>query len=87
MIDWSDCPLVESVRDVQGGSPVLKGTRMPADNIVDNFDYGVPPTEIAEQFNLPLDRVEAIVLYAQNSCRIMTSSRSTRQASAVRHSE
>ncbi len=64
-IDWSECPLVEVKPGVQRGAPVLRGTRMPADAIVDNFDYGVSAAEIAEQFELPADRVEAILAYAK----------------------
>jgi uncharacterized protein (DUF433 family) len=45
---------------------VLRGTRMPANAIVDNFDYGMSPAEIAEQFELPPDRVKAILAYAQS---------------------
>jgi len=41
-IDWSDCPVVEVKPGVQSGTPVLRGTRMPVDAIVDNFDYGLP---------------------------------------------
>jgi uncharacterized protein (DUF433 family) len=65
-IDWSECPLVEVKPRVQSGAPVLRGTRMPANAIVDNFDYGMSPTEIAEQFELPPDRVKAILAYAQS---------------------
>ncbi len=65
-IDWSQCALVETKPGVQGGVPVLRGTRMPADAIVDNFDYGVSVAEIAEQFELPPDRVEAILAYAKS---------------------
>ncbi len=65
-VDWSECPLVEVKPRVQSGAPVLRGTRMPANAIVDNFDYGVSISEIAEQFELPPDRVEAIVTYAQS---------------------
>jgi len=65
-IDWSECPFVEIKAGVQSGSPVLRGTRMPVSAIVDNFDYGVSVAEIAEQFELPPDRVEAIVAYAQS---------------------
>jgi hypothetical protein len=36
-IDWSGCPLVEIKPGVQSGDPVLRGTRMPASAIVDNF--------------------------------------------------
>ncbi len=66
MVDWSNCALVESKPRVQSGAPVLRGTRMPADAIVDNFDYGLSIQEIAEQFELPADRVEAVVTYAKS---------------------
>jgi uncharacterized protein (DUF433 family) len=65
-IDWSECPLVEIKPGVQSGAPVLRGTRMPANAIVDNFDYGMSVSEIAEQFELPPDRIEAILAYAQS---------------------
>jgi uncharacterized protein (DUF433 family) len=64
-IDWSDCPLVEIKPGVQSGAPVLRGTRMPVEAIVDNFDYGVSVADIAEQFEIPANRIEAIVAYAQ----------------------
>ena len=65
-IDWSECPFVEVKPAVQSGAPVLLGTRMPVKAIVDNFDYGMSVPEIAEQFELPPDRVQAIVTYAQS---------------------
>jgi uncharacterized protein (DUF433 family) len=65
-INWSECPLVEIKPGVQSGAPVLRGTRMPAKAIVDNFDYGMSVSEIAAQFELPLDSIEAIVTYAQS---------------------
>jgi uncharacterized protein (DUF433 family) len=65
-IDWLQCPLVEIKPGVQGGAPVLRGTRMPVKAIVDNFDYGLSVSEIAQQFELPPDRIEAIVAYAQS---------------------
>jgi uncharacterized protein (DUF433 family) len=65
-IDWSECPFVEIKPGVQSGAPVLRGTRMPANAIIDNFDYGMSVSEIAEQFELPPDRVETILKYAQS---------------------
>jgi uncharacterized protein (DUF433 family) len=65
-IDWSVCPLVELKPNVQSGAPVLRNTRMPVDAIVDNFDYGLSATEIAEQFELRLDHVEAILNHANS---------------------
>jgi uncharacterized protein (DUF433 family) len=65
-IDWSKCPLVEVKPGVHSGAPVLRGTRMPVSAIVDNFDYGVSVAEIAEQFEVPPDRIEAILTYAKS---------------------
>ena len=65
-VDWSECQLVEIKPQVQSGAPVLRGTRMPVNAIVDNFDYGVSVAEIAEQFEVPLDHIEAILTYAKS---------------------
>ena len=35
---WAGCELIESVPDRVSGAPVFKGTRLPADTIVDNVD-------------------------------------------------
>ncbi len=64
-IDWSECALVEIKPGVPSGAPVLRGTRMPVSAIVDNFDYGLSVAEIAEQFEISPERVEAIVTYAK----------------------
>ena len=63
-IDWSECPLVEVRPGVHSGAPVLRGTRMPVDAIVDTFDYGVSVAEIAEQFEISPDRIDSILAYA-----------------------
>jgi uncharacterized protein (DUF433 family) len=65
-IDWARCPLVESNPRVMSGAPVLRGTRMPVSAIVDNFDYGLSIAEIAEQFELTGDQVQAILTYAKS---------------------
>jgi uncharacterized protein (DUF433 family) len=65
-IDWSQCSLVETNPRVLSGAPVLRGTRMPVDAIVDNFNHGLTVVEISQQFELPPSQVEAIVSYAQD---------------------
>ena len=65
-IDWSECTLVEVNPRVQSGAPVLRGTRMPVNAIVDNFDYGVSVAEIVEQFEVPQEHIEAILAYAKS---------------------
>ena len=64
MMDWSGCSLVETKLDVQHGRPVLKGTRMPADDIVENWEAGLDETAIAEHFQMPVEKVKAILRYA-----------------------
>jgi uncharacterized protein (DUF433 family) len=65
-IDWSQCSLVEINPKVQGGAPVLRGTRTPVNAIIDNFDYGVSVAEISKQFAIPQDRVQAVLTYAKS---------------------
>jgi len=62
-IDWSQCPFVEVKPKVQSGAPVLRGTRLPVSAIVDNFDDGLSPEEISEQFQVSVDRVREILDY------------------------
>jgi len=65
-IDWAACPLVEIKPQVQSGSPVLRGTRMPANAIIDNFEFGLTIAEISEQFEIEKDLVEQILIYAES---------------------
>jgi len=39
---------------------------MPVNAIVDNFDDGVSVAEISQQFEIPQDRVQAILTYAKS---------------------
>lgn len=64
-IDWSRCPLVEVVPGKVSGAPILVGTRMPVQAIVDNYDAGLSPSEIADAFRLELSDVLAILWYRE----------------------
>ncbi len=63
-MDWSDCPLVEVVPGKVSGVPILKGTRMPADAVLENYVGGSPAEEIAENFEIPETSVRALLSYA-----------------------
>jgi uncharacterized protein (DUF433 family) len=64
-IDWSQCGDVESVPGKVSGAWVIKGTRVPAQAVVDNARAGCSAKEIAtEIFELPLDRVKAVLRFA-----------------------
>ncbi len=63
-MDWKDCPLVEVIPGKVSGVPILKGTRMPADGIVSNYQTGSPVEEIAENFDIPEESIRTILAYA-----------------------
>jgi uncharacterized protein (DUF433 family) len=63
-VDWSGCELVEVVPGKVSGAPLLKGTRLPADTILENADGGVSAAEIANVFDAPEEQVRAIIDYA-----------------------
>ena len=65
LMDWSRCDLVEVVPGKVSGRPLVKGTRIPADVIVSNFEAGSPVEEIQENYpSLPLATIEALLAYA-----------------------
>jgi uncharacterized protein (DUF433 family) len=64
-VDWSECPLVEVDPERLSGRPVLIGTRMPADDVVQNFESGSPVEEIAYNFDLEPEDIRKVLAYAK----------------------
>lgn len=64
-MDWSRCPLVESTPGKVSGAMLLKGTRLPADAVLDNFTAGLTEAEIADQFDVSEISVKALLSYAK----------------------
>ena len=65
-VDWPKYDDVESVPGKVSGAWVIKGTRVPAQAIVDNARAGCSAEEIAtEIFELPLERVKAVLRFAK----------------------
>lgn len=65
-IDWSQCHLVEVSPRVAGGVPVLRGTQVAANVIVENFERGLTVDEISRRFKIPRDRIRAMLFYAKS---------------------
>ena len=63
-VDWSDCPLVEVVPGKLSGLPVIRGTRVQADNIPESAELGETPEEIAYNYDLKIDDVCRLLAYA-----------------------
>ena len=65
-IDWCRCPSLESIPGKVSGAWVIKGTRMPAQTIVDNYDACMDAREIADAFAVHSRTVEAIIAFAED---------------------
>ena len=69
-MDWTGCELVERVEGKRSGEPLVKGTRIPADAIVSNFDTGSSLADIAGDYpSTSIETIRALITYAQ-SCRM-----------------
>lgn len=64
-LDWSNCPLVEIDPSRVSGRPVLKGTRMPVEDVIANYEYGVSISEISTQFQIPATTIKELLSYVE----------------------
>jgi uncharacterized protein (DUF433 family) len=64
-IDWTPCSIVEVVPGRLSGAPVLRGTRLPVSAILNNFDGGLEPEEIAETFEVSVGDVRTILEFRE----------------------
>ena len=62
--DWSGSDDVEVVPGKVGGVPLLVGTRMPADSVLQHFEWGESAEEIAETFHLDYSHVVSVLRFA-----------------------
>jgi uncharacterized protein (DUF433 family) len=62
-MDWSKSPDVESRPGVVGGAFVVKGTRVPADAVIDNAEDGFTAEQIVTEICLtvPLEHARRII--------------------------
>jgi uncharacterized protein (DUF433 family) len=65
-VDWTGCEFVERVSGKVSGKPVVRGTRILADTIVQDFELGSPVEEIQENYpDLPLATIRQLIAVAQ----------------------
>ena len=63
---WKDCPLVEIVEGKQGGAPVLQGTRIPVEQLVEEFELGSSLEEIAENYDVTREDVRKLLAFKKS---------------------
>jgi uncharacterized protein (DUF433 family) len=66
-MDWSECDDVEMIPGKVSGQPVVVGTRILAQGVIDNADDGYTPEQIAAEIyeGLPVERARRIIAYAR----------------------
>ena len=66
-MDWSGCELVEVIPGKVSGAPLLKGTRLPVDVILDSYDFGTSIEDIAENYpSASVETIKALIAYADS---------------------
>ena len=64
-MDWTGCDLVEIDPDKVAGQPVVKGTRVPADVVLIDAEYGRTPEQTSASFpTLELQSIRALLAFA-----------------------
>ena len=67
ILDWSQCPAVESVPDRLGGAWVFRDTRMPVSAVFENLEAGASIDEIIEQFDITREQINTVLEFAARS--------------------
>ena len=67
VLDWSQCPVVESIPGKVSGAWVFKDTRMPVSAVFENLEAGATIDEIVEWFDISRELVVAVLEFAARS--------------------
>jgi len=66
-IDWAGCELVERTPGKVSGRPIVRGTRILADTIVQDAELGSPLEEIQENYpDLSLTAIQHLISFARS---------------------
>jgi uncharacterized protein (DUF433 family) len=66
-MDWGECELVEVAPGKQGGVPLVKRTRIPASQIVEEAELGSSVEEIAENYpSLTVEKLRELLAYSES---------------------
>jgi uncharacterized protein (DUF433 family) len=67
ILDWSQCPAVESVPGRLTGAWVFRDTRMSVSAVFENLEAGTSIEEIIEQFDITREQITAVLEFAARS--------------------
>lgn len=67
ILDWSQCPVVESVPGRRSGAWVFRNTRMPVATVFENLEVGSSIEEIIEQYDVTREQIQTVLEFAARS--------------------
>ncbi len=66
ILDWSQCPAVESIPGKVSGAWLFRGTRLPVATVIENLgDLSVE--EVMEQFDVTREQIAAVLDFVAQS--------------------
>lgn len=66
-LDWSQCPVVESIPGKVSGAWVLRGTRTPVKVLFENLQSGMSIEEVIEQFPVSREQIDSLMAFVARS--------------------
>ena len=66
VLDWSQCPAVESVPGKVSGAWVFRGTRLPVATVIENLE-DMSVDEVIEQFDVTREQIQAVLDFVAQS--------------------
>ena len=68
-MDWLDCPVIEQVAGRLSGAPVIRGSRVRPEDLLNNLDLS--EEELADEFDLRREDVRTVLTFwRRNSSRL-----------------
>jgi uncharacterized protein (DUF433 family) len=68
-MEWSGCADVEVISGKVSGVPLVRGSRVQADSVVESFVLGESVEEIAYDYDLERELVENVLRFAMSQHR------------------
>ena len=70
-LDWSQCPVVESIPGKVSGAWVFRGTRMPVAAVFENLEDGMSIDELVQLYDgLTREHIQAVLEFAARSLQV-----------------
>jgi len=66
VLDWSECPAVESIPGKRSGAWVFRGTRTPVSAVFENLQ-DMTVDELVDEFGVTREQVQAVLRFAAQS--------------------